>query len=450
MTILIKALLYLMGAPFVLVGLIIKGIIKLIETIASTQKEETIAKGTEEKVKKATKDTRIFPNKTKESIKNEANEKYSYITETKKKHLLKQRRKELKTRFAIFASIAFVVGVLTLLCLIGTDNFNVACLIVGIAFLILGIGLVVMLKFKLKRTEEILILEQLIRDLTSLYNQLTYDDISEHKDYVKRRSNIYQAMLDLNNKYHFDRELCKQHNFKEILNSKRQVENFDYEKWIFQKMAEKPEFFRKLEMVYEDNIKLYDEYLSEYQNICNFKKESEYEDLELEYEIFNYIEKEIYKESKQKAIIKPSIALSISYTSPTGRNHYSDKYVFTYEEIKQQFRNKLEKDKELLLERQKKEDIVQAKKEKERKLRELDKIEKRLTEKEQEIIEKEKEFLEATKEHIYTADRIEVKSTEVEIDEDLSLSQKLKLLRTKFDNGEITYEEYQAKRKDLM
>ena len=39
---------------------------------------------------------------------------------------------------------------------------------------------------------------------------------------------------------------------------------------------------------------------------------------------------------------------------------------------------------------------------------------------------------------------------EIEVDENLTISQKMKLLREKFDNGEITYEEYQAKRKELI
>ena len=64
--------------------------------------------------------------------------------------------------------------------------------------------------------------------------------------------------------------------------------------------------------------------------------------------------------------------------------------------------------------------------------------------------QKEQEFINATRDHIYTAEKIDVAKEEIIIDENLTLSQKLKLLRTKFDNGEITYEEYQSRRKGLM
>ena len=73
-----------------------------------------------------------------------------------------------------------------------------------------------------------------------------------------------------------------------------------------------------------------------------------------------------------------------------------------------------------------------------------------LEKKEQEINIKEKEFLDATKEHIYCAENKMITNFSMEINDTMTLTQKMKILKEKFNNGELTYDEYQKKRKEII
>lgn len=393
---------------------------------------------------------KIFNNKTKEIIEKEAEEKYKRISDTMKQKHLKDRKRFLKSFNISFSCLSLLWGFGYLLSAFEPNKINIFLLILGIILLIIGVVLIIVLILKLKQSEESLIIEQLKKVLRKTYNKLTTQKVEKYKSFVKQNSPMYTSIKELNNNYDFDRKTCKSHHYHEYLNSKRQLDNFNYEKWIYQKMNEESEFFDNFEKIYENNLKKYNNYSSEYALLKNFRKEIEIESLELDYETFNYIEREIFNENKQSAITKPSISLEISYTSPSGRNHYSANHTYTYYDLLEMVKEKEEQEKQILAERKKKEKLAEEKRAKEKKLRELDKLEKKLAEKEQEINKKEKEFLEATKEHIYTTDNVDIDNAEIEIDENLTISQKMKLLREKFDNGEITYEEYQAKRKELM
>lgn len=393
---------------------------------------------------------KIFNNKTKEIIEKEAEEKYKRISDTMKQKHLRDRKVFLKSFNIVFSCISFFFGLVCLFATFGAKKIDIFTLILSIIFLIIGIILLIVMFVKLKQTDETLILEQLRKVLRKTYNNLTTQKVAQYKSYVKQNSPMYKSIKELNSNYDFDRKTCKSHHYHEYLNSKRQLDNFNYEKWIYQKMNEESEFFDNFEKIYENNLKKYNKYSSEYALLKKFRKEIEVENLDLEYEAFNYIEQEIFNENKQSAITKPSISLEISYTSPSGRNHYSANHTYTYYDLLEMVKEKEEQEKQILAERKKKEKLVEEKRAKEKKLRELDKLEKKLAEKEQEINKKEKEFLEATKEHIYTTDNVAIDNAEIKIDENLTISQKMKLLREKFDNGEITYEEYQAKRKELM
>lgn len=393
---------------------------------------------------------KIFNNKTRKIIEKEAEEKYKRISDAMKKKHLKDRKSFLKFFYIVMSSISLFFGFVCLFLKLEAKEIDIFKLALGIVLLILGMVFLIILFVKLKQSEESLILEQLRKVLKKTYNNLTIKTVVKYKDYVKQNSLMYQNVRNLNQKYKFDREICKTRHYHEYLNSKKQLDNFNYEKWICRKMNENVVFFDNFEKIYENNVKEYKNYSSEYALLKTFRKEIDVENLNLEYEIFNYIEQEIFNENKQSEISKPSIILEISYTSPGGRNHYSHKHTYTYSYLLEMVKEKKYQEELLLAEIKRKEKWAEEKRAKEKKLRELDKLEKKLAEKEQEINKKEKEFLEATKEHIYTTDNVAIDNAEIEIDENLTISQKMKLLREKFDNGEITYEEYQAKRKELM
>ena len=96
---------------------------------------------------------------------------------------------------------------------------------------------------------------------------------------------------------------------------------------------------------------------------------------------------------------------------------------------------------------------LEKKKDKERRLNDLDVIEENILQKQQSIEIKENRFNNATRNHIYTTDVKQQENITIEEtpqEENLTLDQKLKQLRKQFDNGEITYQEYKERRERII
>ena len=270
------------------------------------------------------------------------------------------------------------------------------------------------------------------------------------EDFVKQNSQLYKNLTKLNKNLKFyQSQFYRQYEID--CSSKNQFDNFNYEKYLTNEIDNEKEYYYGLETQYYESEEKYQEYLKKYKEIKNIMiTEKEYKFSEMTFIQFNKIEKELYDALLQKKCNKPQIIIDVKYISPSGRNFYEDSKDYSFDEIISIVKNKENEEKQKLLELEKKQKQLEEKRAKEKRLRELDKLEIKLAQKEQEINKKEKEFFEATKEHIYTTDKIETKKQEIKIDENLSLTQKLKLLKEKFDNGEITYGEYQAKRKELI
>lgn len=388
---------------------------------------------------------------TKRDIEKEADEKYNRISGGMQQKLLRKRKSSLKASYITITSLFFVlssacIGVM-ILHIIKNDILLIS---LSILFLILSIIFATVLPFKLKQNDKILIIQQLRKNLKKTYNSLTPKKVKTCKSYVKQNSDMYKNIQKLNSEYAFDRNTCRIYKYYEQLNTKRQFDNFNYDKWISTQIDNRPTFFSKLKDVYEKSETLYQEYLKQYYKLRKYKSEIETENSKLDYETFNYIEKELFNECILPSITKPSIDLEISYTSPSGRNHYSDRHTYSYLTLLNKIQLKKEREDMLLSERLKKEQLAAARKEKNAKLKNLDKKEKELAKKEAEIIKKEKEFLEATKEHIYTIDTNSINIHDAEINDTMTLTQKMKILKEKFNKGELTYEEYQEKRKEII
>ncbi len=271
---------------------------------------------------------------------------------------------------------------------------------------------------------------------------------------TKEYSRLYPVINSLNNRYKFNyigRTVLK---FNPTLKSKRSLENLDFYQYFTKEIENSQSYYTTLFNQIEENINDYRKYQSEYRNIEKYttaEEFSKFENIKLKYRTFLSCEKRLYKKLElKKPVMDLCVECHATYTSPSGRNHYWRDARYSFYQLKQMLADIEQRQQMITLEKARKEKLAQEKREKEKKLRDLNKLEEKLSQKEKEITAKEKEFIEATKEHIYTADKIELTKQEIEIDENLSLTQKLKLLRTKFDNGEITYEEYQSKRKELM
>ena len=391
----------------------------------------------------------VYTNKTKKVILKESAEKYERISNNKREQYLRSYKKKMKAICITLISVSFSVYLLFIVLSL-LNRFTAFNIVMLVLFFIVVIVSIINLFMLVRREEKKLTIKAISIELSKIYKNLTNERVNKFKHYVWSHSKMCKDIADLNNKYEFNRDVCREHGYRYDCKSKRELENFNYDKWIINFMAQNEEFFETFQSIYSKDNSNYNKYVQEYRHLEKYTNERDIENIDLDYETFHACEYALYKEKKQSYIVPPSIKLNISYVSPSGRNSYSDKRIFFYDDLVRLVKLKQEEENKAVFAKQQKEKLAQEKRAKEKKLRELDKLESKLAQREKEINEREKEFLEATKEHIYTTEKIEVNNREIEIDENLSLSQKLKLLKEKYDNGEITYEEYQAKRKELM
>ncbi len=316
--------------------------------------------------------------------------------------------------------------------------FVAALIVIGVMFIIL------------KTPTKDLAAKQLKTEFKKIYKKIDifYND---YYSQVIAISPLNKKLKDLNNSYNFDKYKFGKHQYYYELNSKRALDNYNYDKSFLTIINDEYDYFYSLCEKYAKIKDLYWQYDKEYGELKQFTTRELFKTFgcNLKYSIFNYIEQDIYNKSKKKNVEEPFIKIFIEYTSPSGRNYYSDKKSFTYKEIIIALGTIQENEKYKLINQREKERQQKLKREKERKLREIDKRERELIQREQELYEKETIFKKATKGHIYSADA----KPEVErliITKEKTQYQKLKELRQQFENGEITKEEFEFERKKLI
>jgi hypothetical protein len=208
-----------------------------------------------------------------------------------------------------------------------------------------------------------------------------------------------------------------------------------------------------------ENEKAYGEYKKEYLNLARYLR-TEIEillmgNLPIEVETFQMLEKKIYS---QKMLAAPaldfSICYNVEYTSPAGRNHYQKEERVTKEMIGKLLKI-VEKEEEERREQERQKELLKRQKEQEKaEIRALLKSKSKLEQKEEDLMRREQEFQRATQGHIYAASDtpvyFETQRTAVETPKETSAWEKMKQLKNAYENGEITYQEYSQKRKQLL
>lgn len=376
--------------------------------------------------------------------------KIKEISEDKKTNYSLKRKKYLKSTHITLSSLFVLFAFLMLLAYTGNSEETTFIIFFSV-FIIISILFIITLMVKLKKSSSVFALKQIENDLKKAYRLMTIEKYSNMQHNVIRISKLYKSIVDLNNRYNFNYTECGKHTYNFIAKSKQGVENYNFDKSLFAIIIDESLFYNKIQSIFEENFKLYKQYEIEYSNLKSFLSRSDYEKLKvnIEYEFYNYIEKDLYQSKKLKPINSPSVEIMVEYTSPTGRNYYKNNYLYTYNELIQNIEY-IKSQKELeLLEKERKAKALEEKKQKEKRLKELDKLEMQLKEKEQIINAKEIEFKEATKGHIYSAEAIIIENDNL-IENEESQYQKLKRLKRQFENGKITREEYNQKRNDLL
>lgn len=268
---------------------------------------------------------------------------------------------------------------------------------------------------------------------------------------VKERSKVIKEINILNEKFQFINIENNIIPFLPKLKSKSALENLNTYEYVMDQIERNQNYYMVLFNEIEENIKDYKEYEYEYSKIKKITPEDEFskfEGLKIKYKTFVKYEEKLYYSLKQKSPVTDIIIkVHATYTSPSGRNHYWIDISYNYAQIKQMLSDIEQRQELKRLEKEIKEKIAAEKRAKEKRLRELDKLEIKLKEKEELLTQKEKEFQEATRGHIYSTEHTNVFEEEYK---EKTKYQLLKDLRKQFENGEITKEEYNSKRKELI
>jgi hypothetical protein len=154
---------------------------------------------------------------------------------------------------------------------------------------------------------------------------------------VTSTSQRFKDIVELNKKYMFyNVSDCY---YKTIsLNSKSQYDKFDFDGY-FRKIAvsDKESILRMESMILENQLRK-KTYKEELKTISPYATEEDVEKLNLKWDRYHNIEINLTKE----LILTPTVFMSIhctkSYTSPQGRNHYSEQKVYSLND----FHNALE------------------------------------------------------------------------------------------------------------
>ena len=313
-------------------------------------------------------------------------------------------------------------------------------------------------------------------------------------------SNLAQKIQLTNRKYSFDYSIKPVLFFSQVCKSKRGLENFDFVKNLQKIIADNLTYYQHIINKLRNNSKFWVAYNDEYRSIESYSTQESIKNIKLSLKIFNWHEKLLYKSSLLK---KPTTVISVkyvaTYTSPAGKNSYRLDRDFSHyqfesllNEIVDRIREKELKEKEKEQRRIEREELYsKVRKEKNMQKREsrlaekealygsietrertlerredrlaekeaaygsIEYRERHLTKREEDLSQREEEFSIATREHIYAVSDspapVEVEQPKIATtEESLSAWEKMKRLKKAYENGEITYEEYNEKRKHLL
>lgn len=168
------------------------------------------------------------------------------------------------------------------------------------------------------------------------------------KEFVKKTSERYQNILALNCKYDFH-EVQSDYYFYKSLNSKAQLDRFDYDNFFEERIqAERLQLELLIKQV-EENKKLFRRYNEEIHDWVAPLREAEFvETLKIPLKKYHEYEEELVSDELLTPTTTIVFICQAMYVSPKGRNSYSGKKTYTVEDLQAHKRHieELEKQKE--------------------------------------------------------------------------------------------------------
>ena len=156
---------------------------------------------------------------------------------------------------------------------------------------------------------------------------------SVYYDRVKKHSDRYKKLLDLNNKYNFYTFSSTIASYNQHCNSKRSFDRLDLNNVFFSYIEQHLEACSTLISKIDKNISNYKLYCYDYNNLTTSVTQESAKEFKVPFNTFINIEESIVKKNKLSPQCTFTIRISASYTSPQGRNSYSKHYDYDYDQI---------------------------------------------------------------------------------------------------------------------
>lgn len=156
---------------------------------------------------------------------------------------------------------------------------------------------------------------------------------SVYYDRVKKHSDRYKKLLDLNNKYNFYTFSSTITSYNQQCNSKRSFDRLDLNNVFFSYIEKHLEACSTPISKIDKNISNYKLYCYDYNNLTTSVTQESAKEFKVPFNTFINIEESIVKKNKLSPQCTFTIRISASYTSPQGRNSYSKHYDYDYDQI---------------------------------------------------------------------------------------------------------------------
>lgn len=154
------------------------------------------------------------------------------------------------------------------------------------------------------------------------------------KKFVKKYSNKFKEISNINTKYEFDFIDSPTLKFNYDLKSKKQFDNFSNYHNMTKIMSENKNDIDVFINVFLNNQTLYKKYLDDIRNIDSTSFNELPKVKYIDNRKFNLIEEKLCKKITKAVSDDFLIIIEWQYTSPAGRNHYEDDLAFNYRNLK--------------------------------------------------------------------------------------------------------------------
>lgn len=156
----------------------------------------------------------------------------------------------------------------------------------------------------------------------------------KRNDKVKQLSTYLKEIENINNKYVFYTFSRSMDTKVYHLNSKRSFDNFDYYKREKEYIKENLSYYKKLIEQISFNSSLLIKYKEEISLVKATSDENLIKSSKMSAKSFRKREKKIGDKLIKHPLITYTLRIKWEYTSPAGRNHYSDFFEFLFSDIK--------------------------------------------------------------------------------------------------------------------